>query len=145
MSLSVPGVRTLPVSAHTAADAAAALNVDIGRIAKSLVFYAVVSNEPILIIASGRNRVDKDLVGEYLGFKIKTASPDYCLQVTGYAVGGVPPFSHKLRIRSLLDKDLLRYDTIWASAGTPNSLFPISPQELVSISNAEIIMIKKDG
>jgi prolyl-tRNA editing enzyme YbaK/EbsC (Cys-tRNA(Pro) deacylase) len=142
MSLSVPGVRTSPVSAHTASDAANALNVDIGRIAKSLVFYAVVSNEPILIIASGSNRVDKDLVGEYLGFKIKTASPDYCLQTTGYPVGGVPPFSHKLQIRTLLDKDLLQYDTIWASAGTPNSLFPISPKKLAELADAEIVVIQ---
>lgn len=141
MSLSVPGVQTLPVSTHTAADAAAALNVDISRIAKSLVFYAVTTNDPILIIASGANRVDKEIVNEYLGFKIKTASPDYCLQMTGYPVGGVPPFSHKQQIRTLLDQDLMQYDTIWASAGTPNSLFPISPKDLVSLSHAEVISI----
>jgi len=141
MSLSVPGVRTLPVSTHSAADAAAALNVDIGRIAKSLVFYAVATNDPILIIVSGANRVDKDLAGEHLGFKIKTASPDYCLQITGYPVGGVPPFSHQQPIRTILDQDLMQYDTIWASAGTPNSLFPIDPKNLLKIANAEIVSI----
>ena len=133
--------RILSVSTHTAADAATALGVNLGQIAKSLVFYVVATNEPVLIIASGANRVDKDLLGEYLGFKIKTASPDFCLQTTGYPVGGVPPFSHRQSIRTLFDKDLLQFDTIWAAAGTENSLFPITPDKLVSLTNAEIVSI----
>lgn len=141
MPLSVPNIQHLPVSTHTAADAAAALGVDLAQIAKSLVFYAVVTKEPVLIIASGANRVDKAKVGEYLGFKIKTASPDYCFQITGYPVGGVPPFGHSQLIRTLMDKDLLKYETIYASAGTPNSLFSISPHELISHSDTETIPI----
>jgi prolyl-tRNA editing enzyme YbaK/EbsC (Cys-tRNA(Pro) deacylase) len=134
-------IKFLPVSTRTAADAAAALGVDLGRIAKSLIFYSVTTNNPILIIASGANRVDKEKVGKYLGFKIKTAGPDYVLEITGYSVGGVPPFNHKKPIRTLIDKDLLHYDEIWAAAGTPDSLFPISPQKLVQVSNAEIMAI----
>ncbi len=141
MPLSVPDIRYLPVSTHTAADAAMAVGCELGQIAKSLVFYSVISNEPVLIIASGANRVDKAKAGEYLGFKIKTAGPDYVLEQTGYPVGGVPPFGHTHKIRTLLDKDLLKYATIYASAGTDNSLFPISPKKLIKLSNAEIIDI----
>lgn len=142
MPISIPGARILPVSTHTASDAAAALGVGIGQIAKSVIFYSVSTLEPILIIASGANRVDKEKVGQLLGFKIKTASPEYCLQVTGYPVGGVPPFDHIHPIRTLMDRDLLNFDSVWASAGTPNSLFPISPQELVDLSHAEVVDIK---
>ena len=134
-------IQTLPVSTRTASDAAAAVGCDLARIAKSLVFYAVATNEPILIIASGVNRVDKDKVGQYLGFKIKTASPDYVLEKTGYPAGGVPPFAHQQPIRTLIDKDLMLYDEIWAAAGTSNSLFPISPQQLIQLTNAQIVAI----
>jgi prolyl-tRNA editing enzyme YbaK/EbsC (Cys-tRNA(Pro) deacylase) len=134
-------IKVLPVSTRTAADAAAALEVDLGRIAKSLIFYSVLTNNPVLIIASGSNRVNKEKVGEYLGFKIKTAGPDYVLEISGYPVGGVPPFNHKKPIRTLIDKDLMQYDEIWAAAGTPDSLFPISPQKLVQVSNAEIVNV----
>lgn len=145
MPLSMPPgitIQKLPVSTHTAVDAAAALGVSLGQIAKSLIFYDVATNKPILIVASGNNRVDKGKVGEYLGFKIKTASPDYCLQVTGYSVGGVPPFGHKQTIRTLIDEDLLKYSTIWAAAGTPDSLFPISPKKLIELSKAETLDLK---
>jgi prolyl-tRNA editing enzyme YbaK/EbsC (Cys-tRNA(Pro) deacylase) len=138
-------IKVLPISTRTAADAAAALGVDLGRIAKSLIFYSVMTNNPVLIIASGANWVDKEKVGKYLGFKIKTAGPDYVLEITGYPVGGVPPLNHKKPIRTLIDKDLMQYDKIWAAAGTPDSLFPISPQKLVEFTKAEVIIIKGDG
>jgi len=138
-------IKVLPVSTRTAADAAVALGVELGRIAKSLIFYSVTTDNPVLIIASGANRVDKEKVGEYLGFKIKTAGPDYVLEITSYPVGGVPPFNHKKPIRTLIDKDLLQYDEIWAAAGTPDSLFSISPKKLVKLTNAEVIIIKDNG
>ena len=141
MPLSVPNIQYLPVSTHTASDAATALGVNIAQIAKSLVFYNVLNNEPILIITSGSNRVDKETVGKYLGFKIKTAGPEYVLEKTGFPAGGVPPFSHTSPIRTLIDQDLLQYDTIYAAAGTPNSLFPISPQKLVHLANAQVVNI----
>ncbi len=129
------------MSYHTAEDAARGMNCELGRIAKSLIFYNVANQEPILIIASGANRVDKEKVGKYLGFKIKTASPDYCLQVTGFAVGGVPPTGHKSPIRTLLDKDLMQYDQVWASAGTADSLYSVNPTELAKLARAEIIEV----
>jgi prolyl-tRNA editing enzyme YbaK/EbsC (Cys-tRNA(Pro) deacylase) len=141
MSSLFPRAKKLSVLTRTAQEAAEALHVDLGRIAKSLVFYDVATNQPVLIIASGTNRVDKAKVGDYLGFKIKTAGPDYCLQITGYAVGGVPPYGHKKPIRTLLDKDLLQYDTIYAAAGTPDSLFPVSPQKLIKLAKAEVVSI----
>lgn len=132
-------VQSLPVSTHTAAQAAAALGCELGKIAKSLVFYNVGNNDPILIIASGANRVDKEKVGKYLGFKIKTAGPEYVLEKTGFAVGGVPPTGHKSPIRTLMDKDLMKYDQIWASAGTVDSLYSVNPTELAKVAKAELI------
>ena len=136
-----PDIRRLGVTTRTAQDAANALGCQLGEIAKSLVFYAVATDEPILIIASGIHRVDKAKVGESLGFKIKTAGPDYVLRKTGFPVGGVPPLAHKTPLRTLIDADLLHYNTIWAAAGTPDSLFSIPPKKLIELSHAEVVHI----
>jgi prolyl-tRNA editing enzyme YbaK/EbsC (Cys-tRNA(Pro) deacylase) len=131
----------LDQSAHTAADAAAALNCDIAQIAKSLVFYDVVTKEPILIIASGANRVDKTKVGEYLHKKIKTASPEFVLEHTGYPVGSVPPFCHIKKLPTLIDESLMQFDVIYAAAGSETSIFSIPPQQLVSLTLGQVISI----
>ncbi len=136
-----PDVRLLTASTATAADAAAALGCGLGQIAKSLVFYDVVTKGPVLIIASGNNRVDKTKVGEYLHAKIKTAAPDYVLEKTGFAVGGVPPVGHKAPLRTMIDRDLMHYDVIYAAAGHPHTLFGVSPQTLIKLTSAEIIPI----
>jgi prolyl-tRNA editing enzyme YbaK/EbsC (Cys-tRNA(Pro) deacylase) len=136
-----PQIRILSVSAKTSADAASALGCELGRIAKSLIFYNVQTQEPVLIIASGLNRVDKDKVGSYLRQKIKTAGPEYVLKQTGFPAGGVPPVAHKTALRTLIDKDLLRYDTIWAAAGHPHALFCIPPDQLVSLTEGSVITI----
>src|SRR3989344_5618518 len=122
-----PRIKLLGVTAKTARDAATAVGCDLEKIAKSLVFYIVATQKPILIIVSGKNRVDKTKVGEYLGQKIKTAGPDFVLHVTGFSAGGVPPVAHLQPIRTLIDQDLLSFAAIWVAAGHPNALFPLSP------------------
>ncbi|KKU56890.1 hypothetical protein A3H89_02255 [Candidatus Amesbacteria bacterium RIFCSPLOWO2_02_FULL_48_11] len=136
-----PRIKLLGVTAKTARDAATAVGCDLEKIAKSLVFYIVATQKPILIIVSGKNRVDKTKVGEYLGQKIKTAGPDFVLHVTGFSAGGVPPVAHLQPIRTLIDQDLLSFAAIWVAAGHPNALFPLSPSDLVRLTGGEVIPV----
>ncbi|HBC72329.1 MAG: hypothetical protein UX91_C0001G0038 [Candidatus Amesbacteria bacterium GW2011_GWB1_47_19] len=136
-----PQIKLLDTMAHTAAEAASALDCELGQIAKSLVFYQVQSNQPVLIIVSGANRVDKQLVGDYLGTKIKTAGLEYVLETTGFPVGGVPPVAHKSHLRTLLDRDLLAFRQVWAAAGHSLTLFPIPPDQLIRLTRAEAIAV----
>jgi prolyl-tRNA editing enzyme YbaK/EbsC (Cys-tRNA(Pro) deacylase) len=136
-----PDIRFLDQSTGTFQEAADALGVPIGQIAKSLVFYKVTTQEPLLILVSGTNRVDKTKVGEFLGCKIKTAGPEFVLEKTGFPVGGVPPVSHKTPLKTLIDRDVMQYETIYAAAGTDHTLFPISPQQLVKLTKAVITTI----
>ncbi len=128
-------------SAHTAADAAAALDCDVAQIAKSLIFYDVATNEPILIIASGARRVDKVKVGEYLRRKIKTASPEFVLARTGFPAGSVPPFGHLRKLPTLIDEILKNFPIVWAAAGSPTSVFSITPQNLITRTRGQVIPI----
>jgi prolyl-tRNA editing enzyme YbaK/EbsC (Cys-tRNA(Pro) deacylase) len=137
-----PEIRYQDEPTHTSQAAADALGCNLGQIAKSLIFYEVATSNPVLIIASGANRVDKLKVGEYLGQKIKTASPDFVLEVTGFAVGGVPPVAHKTPLKTLIDEDLMQYDIIYAAAGHPHTLFAIPPQTLIQITGATIVAVK---
>ena len=121
-------------STATANDAAEAIGTTVGRIVKSLVFMA--GDQPILVLASGTNRVDLDKLGKLVEGKIRRANADEVRQTTGFAVGGVPPVGHSQSIQTFIDKDLLQYDEVWAAAGTPNAVFPIRPGELVRISAA---------
>lgn len=136
-------IETLDQTTHTAIDAALALGCDVAQIAKSLVFYDVATYEPIMIIASGVNRVDKQKVGEIIGKKIKTASPEYVLEHTGFPPGSVPPFGYVKKIPTLIDKSLMKFDKIYAAAGDSSSIFSISPQDLVVQTQGQIIDIAK--
>lgn len=137
-----PEIRTLNQSTGTSQAASDAVGVPLGQIAKSLVFYDVFTQKPILILVSGSNRVDKVKVGEYLGQKIKTAGPEFVLAKTGFPVGGVPPVGHITPLKTLIDKDLMQFDVIYAAAGTAHTLFPISPQKLLQLTLGEVIIVK---
>ncbi|MFD1713499.1 YbaK/EbsC family protein [Amnibacterium flavum] len=126
-------------TAHTAADAAATLGVPVAAIVKSLVFR--VDGEPILLLVSGVNRVDTDLVAEYLGAPLEKADAALVKSATGYSIGGVPPLGHPAPLRTLIDEDLLELDELWAAAGMPNAVFPILPARLVALTAAEITRI----
>jgi Cys-tRNA(Pro) deacylase len=118
---------------RTAQDAAAAIGCELGQIVKSLVFRAK-SGVPVLVLASGSNRVDEKRIRELIGEKLGKADADFVRQHTGYAIGGVPPFGHQSPFPVYVDEDFLRYKSIWAAAGTPNAVFQLNPDELVQAS-----------
>ena len=124
------GAREFPAGTRTAADAAAAVGCDVGAICKSLVFR--VGDEPLLVIASGANRVDEERFGAV------KADAAFVREQTGFAIGGVPPYGHPRPLRTVLDEDLLGYETVWAAAGTPTAVFPIAPDELVRRTGATV-------
>jgi Cys-tRNA(Pro) deacylase len=121
-------------STKTSADAAAAIGCSVAQIAKSLVFRA--GDTPVLVVASGTNRVDEKKVGALLGRKIERADADFVRQKTGYAIGGVAPVGHAVPPLVLLDEDLRQYETIWAAAGTPNAVFRLTPADLERLTAA---------
>jgi prolyl-tRNA editing enzyme YbaK/EbsC (Cys-tRNA(Pro) deacylase) len=129
-------------STATAADAAAAIGTTVGRIVKSLVFMA--GDQPILVLASGPNRVDLNQLGALVGERITRANADQVRQLTGFAIGGVPPVGHNQPLVTFVDRDLLGYEQVWAAAGTPNSVFPIDPHELVRITGGRVEDVAQD-
>lgn len=129
-------------STHTSAEAAAAIGCDVARIAKSLVFKAA-DGGPVLVVASGTNRVDEKKVAALLGQKIARADPDFVLRHTGFPVGGVPPVGHRTRPATWLDQDLRQFETLWAAAGSPNAVFELTPDDLVRLTGAAFADVAK--
>ena len=121
------------VPARTSADAARVLGCSVAQIAKSLVFRAA-SGKPVLVIASGANRVDETKVSAQIGEPIGKADAAYVRECTGYAIGGIPPLGHARSLTTLIDRDLLRYEVVYAAGGTPHAMFPIAPADLVRIA-----------
>jgi prolyl-tRNA editing enzyme YbaK/EbsC (Cys-tRNA(Pro) deacylase) len=132
----------LPDSTRSAAEAAAAIGCTVGQIAKSLVFKSKGSGQPVLVIASGINRVDEKKIAAILGEKITKADADFVRHHTGFAIGGVPPVGHKEPIITFIDDDLLVYHEIWAAAGTPNAVFKLTGDDLVRMTEGRIIQVK---
>jgi prolyl-tRNA editing enzyme YbaK/EbsC (Cys-tRNA(Pro) deacylase) len=131
----------LPSSTRTAQDAAQSINCEIGQIVKSLIFKTKNSGEPILILASGPNRVNEAKIEECIGERIVKADADFTKEVTGFAIGGIPPIGHKQPIRTLIDQDLMNHQEVWAAAGTPNAIFCIQSNNLQELTHGEIIAI----
>lgn len=127
---------------RSAAEAAAAVGCTVAQIAKSLVFRGVTTGGGVMVIASGANRVDEGKVAAVLGEPIAKADAAFVRAATGFAIGGVPPLAHATPLVVLIDQDLARFDRIWAAAGTPNAVFPLSPDELVMISNGRLADIR---
>jgi len=125
--------REFPAGTRTAADAAAAIGCEVGAICKSLVFR--VGDAPLLIIASGSNRVDEARFGA------EKADAAFVREQTGFAIGGVPPFGHARTLETVVDEDLLAYETVWAAAGTPSSVFPLAPAELVARTGGRVARV----
>ena len=130
-------------STRTAEDAAAAIGCTVAQIAKSLVFRTKEDNRPVLVVASGTNRVDEKKVGRLLGMKIRRADPDFVREVTGFAIGGVPPVGHSQAPMVLLDDDLKQHDDIWASGGTPNAVFKLTPDQLAELTGGPFANVAK--
>lgn len=133
----------LPSSTRTAKEAAETLGCTVAQIVKSLLFCSKETNQPILVLASGVNRVDEILIEKIIGEKIVKADADFTREVTGFAIGGVPPVAHKQTIHYIfIDEDLLKFDQLWAAAGTPNAVFSLHSHDLLSLTNGKIVPIK---
>lgn len=130
----------LPAAVHTAAAAAAALDVQVGQIANSLIFAAELADgpEPLLVLTSGAHRVDTDRVRERLGATaLRRATPEFVRTHTGQPIGGVAPVGHPAPVRTLVDSALATYDVVWAAGGVPRAVFPTTFAELVRITGGE--------
>ncbi|OFW89622.1 MAG: hypothetical protein A2621_01775 [Alphaproteobacteria bacterium RIFCSPHIGHO2_01_FULL_41_14] len=132
-----------PASTRTAVEAAAAIGCEVTQIAKSLIFKTKTTHQPVLVLASGPNRVNEKTIAQQVGEDIVRADPDFVRDITGFAIGGVPPLGHKKRIDLVfIDEDLLQCAEIWAAAGTPNAVFNLQKEHLIPLSGGKIISIK---
>jgi prolyl-tRNA editing enzyme YbaK/EbsC (Cys-tRNA(Pro) deacylase) len=132
----------LPSSTRTASEAAAAVGCSIAQIAKSIVFRTVQGRKPVLVIASGANRVNESRIAEFLGEPIEKADADFVRAQTGFAIGGVPPVGHAQPITTIVDEDLLACGEVWAAAGTPNALFRLGAGRLPQLTGGEVRPVK---
>lgn len=130
-------------STHTAQEAADAIGCALAQIAKSIIFRGAQSGRAVLVIASGANKVDEKKIRALLGEKIERASPDFVKEMTGFEVGGVPPLAHAQACTVYLDEDLKAFPTLWAAGGTPNAVFEIGCDELVSRAGAAVADVAK--
>jgi len=132
----------LPQSARTAQEAADALNCKVAQIAKSIIFRLVESNQPVLVIASGVNRVNERQIELLLNQKLGKADAEFVREHTGFVIGGVSPIGHKNTLITFIDEDLLQYDEIWAAAGHPKAIFQLTPNELLEMTKGTVVNIK---
>lgn len=134
-----PELREFDASTHTAAQAAAAIGCEVAAIVKSLVFEA--DGLPLLVLASGPNRVDTVSLGARLGVVIGKAGADAVKAASGYSIGGVPPLGLLTPMRTVCDETLMGLPMVWAAAGSATAVFSIQPAELVRLSGAEVLSI----
>lgn len=132
----------LAASTRTSQEAADAVGCSVGQIVKSLVFRGRTTHNPIFIVASGSNRVNEKTIKNLVGEAIEKPDADYVRQRTGFVIGGVPPVGHAEKLRTFIDEDLWQYDEIWAAAGTPNAVFRLTPADLKTITDGEIISVR---
>ncbi|MEW6228485.1 MAG: YbaK/EbsC family protein [Bacillota bacterium] len=126
----------VPESTATSAQAARAVGASAAQIAKSLIFMA--GEKPVMVIASGANRVDVSKLADLAGGAISKADAEIVREATGFAIGGVPPVGLRSRLPVFIDRDLLQHNEIWAAAGTSRSLFKVSPSELVRLTGGTV-------
>jgi prolyl-tRNA editing enzyme YbaK/EbsC (Cys-tRNA(Pro) deacylase) len=134
-------IMEMAASTRTAPDAAAACGCEVAQIVKSLVFRGAESGKPYLMLVSGSNRLNETGVAAILGEALTRPDADYVREVTGFAIGGVPPFAHASPMQVFIDEDLVRFETVWAAAGTPRAVFAVSPSALVKALGAKIIKV----
>ena len=126
-------------STHTAQEAADAVGAPVGAIVKSLLFLA--DESPLLVLASGPNRVDSEGLGVRLGVSLRMADADTVKEATGFSIGGVPPFGHPRELDTVMDEDFFELEQLWAAAGSATAVFAISPQRLQELSGARVLRI----
>lgn len=131
----------LTVAARTSQQAADALGIAVGQIAKSLIFRAETSGRAVLVIAAGDRRVDEARIAAQLGEPIGRADPAFVREHSSFAIGGVAPLAHARPMVTFVDTSLRRFDTLWAAGGTPHCVFPLTPDELVRVSGGREIAV----
>jgi prolyl-tRNA editing enzyme YbaK/EbsC (Cys-tRNA(Pro) deacylase) len=132
-----PDVHRFPEGTKTAEDAARAIGCDVAQIVKSLVLTA--DGRPLLALTSGAHRADTARLAELAGARgVRRATPEEARAATGFAVGGTPPFGHPRPVRAFCDRTLLAHEVVWAAAGTPDSVFSITPDDLVRVTGATV-------
>lgn len=137
---------TFVAPTRTAEEAAAAIGCTVGQIVKSLVF--TVRDEPVVALVSGKNLLDTRKLAEVFNVgrkQVERANAETVRAVTGFAIGGVPPFGHATSPSIFIDEDLIQYEVIWAAAGTPNTVFAIVPDELLRVTGGRVIDLKSDS
>jgi len=141
-------IRVFDESTHTAEEAAATVNAELGQIVKSLVFVAPTEDgglEPVICLVSGPNRVDPARLAAVTGERdIRRATAREAQELTGYTIGGIPPFGHTRPVRAVMDPDLTQYQVVWAAAGTSTAVFPVPPGTLRVLSNATVAPITEE-
>ena len=141
-------VMTFPDSTHTAADAARVVGAEIGQIVKSLVFVTTAEDgslEPIVCLVAGSNRVDLERLAAVVGRQdVRRSTAKEADELTGYTIGGIPPFGHQQRTRVIMDPDLSLYETVWAAAGLPTAVFPVAPAVLRMLADAHVAPIAEE-
>jgi prolyl-tRNA editing enzyme YbaK/EbsC (Cys-tRNA(Pro) deacylase) len=132
----------LPSSTRTAVEAAAAIGCSVAQIAKSILFRTVKDKKPVMVIASGANRVNETAIADFIGEPIEKADAAYVREKTGFVIGGVPPIGHSEPIYTIIDDDLLKLGELWAAAGTPNSVFRLNASSLIEMTEGVVKAIK---
>lgn len=131
----------LSASTRTAQEAATAIGCSVAQIVKSLLFKTKTTGEPILILASGPNRVNEKIIETYLGDQLVKADADFVRDITGFAIGGIPPVGHKQALKTFIDKNLLQFDELWAAAGTPHAVFKLKAADLQPLTNGTVVSV----
>ncbi|MEH2206886.1 MAG: YbaK/EbsC family protein [Nostoc sp.] len=132
----------LPASTRTAQEAAQTIGCTVNQIVKSLIFQTKQTKKPIIVLASGSNRINEKKVGEVVAEPIEKANADFVREKTGFVIGGVPPMGHKEKIETYIDEDLLQYEELWAAAGTPNAVFKLRSTDIEKLTNGKVISVK---
>ncbi len=132
----------LPGSTRTALEAAQAVNCQVGQIVKSLIFMGAETSRPIMVLASGVNRVNETRMMDLVGEMVKKGDADFVRSHTGFAIGGVPPVGLASQILTFIDEDLLAFPIVWAAAGTPHAVFSLNPADLKRMTAGVITSIK---
>ena len=135
-------VMELPEITRTAKEAAHAIGCRVEQIAKSLVFKGKNTHKPILVVASGSNRVNENRLSERVSEPVEMADADFIRDRTGFVIGGIPPIGHSERLETFIDEDLLEYDEIWAAAGNPHAVFKLTPSDLKKMTDGQVISVK---
>ena len=142
VALGLPAeIHRLAGSTRTAPEAAAAVGCELGAIVKSLLMRGATTGEPVLALVSGTNRADEALVADAIGEPVQRPDAAYVRETTGYSIGGIPPLGHPAPVRTVLDEDLLRFETVWAAAGTPHAVFPVAPAALAGVTGASVMRL----